>query len=191
MNILAIDTTNTRLTVALLTERGCFSEETEVGKSGHSALLMPAVDRVLKEGDVDVSELNAVAAVVGPGSFTGIRIGVAAMTALAFATGARRIAVTSFELIAYNRRSVTAAVDAGHGNVYAAECENGRVASARFISAEENVVDLKDAEYKPICPYSEALAGVVKAKAECGEYCDVLMPFYMRKSQAEREKDEI
>ncbi len=191
MNILAIDTTNTRLTVVLITEHGCFSEETEVGKSGHSALLMPTVDKVLKDGGVNVTCLNAVAAVVGPGSFTGIRIGVAAMTALAFATGARRIAVTSFELIAYNRRSVLAAVDAGHGNVYAAECENGRVTAARFISAEENFTGIDEAEYKPCCTFSEALAGVVKAKAESGEYCEVLAPFYMRKSQAEREKDEI
>lgn len=191
MNCLAIDTTNTRLTVVLLRDNQVIYREIEVGKSGHSALLMPTVDEVLKEGGVDVNELDAVAAVVGPGSFTGIRIGVSAMTAIAFGTGAKRVSLTSFELIAYNRQSVVAAVDAGHGNVYAAECENGKIMSTRFVSADDKESVINSAEFSPICSYHEALAGVVSRKLAGGEYCDVLVPYYMRKSQAERERDEI
>ena len=191
MNCLAIDTTNTRLTVVLLRDKDTFYREIEVGKSGHSALLMPTVDEVLKESGIEVDALDAVAAVVGPGSFTGIRIGVSAMTAIAFGTGAKRISLTSFELIAYNRQSVLAAVDAGHGNVYAAECENGKVMSTSFIPFGEGASDVKGAEYAPVCSYHEALAGVIAKKLADGEYCDVLVPFYMRKSQAERERDEV
>lgn len=191
MNCLAVDTTNMRLTVVLLKGEERFCRELEVGKSGHSSLLMPTVDEVLKEAELDACNLDAIACVVGPGSFTGIRIGVAAMTAIAYATGAKRIAVTSFELIAYNRRNVVAAVDAGHGNVYAARCENGEVISTEFISAEVGGKCVAGAEYSPICSYSEALIGVVAAKLKKEEFCDVLAPFYMRKSQAEREKDEV
>ena len=190
MNCLAVDTTNSKLTVVLLRGGDTFYREIEVGKSGHSRLLMPTVDEVLKEGGVKVGELDALAAVVGPGSFTGIRIGVSAMTALAFATGAKRISVTSFELIAYNRQSVLAVVDAGHSNAYCAECKDGKVLSASFVEAG-NIESLNGGVSKPVCEAHIALAGVVKNKLNSGEYCDVLMPFYMRKSQAEREKDEV
>ena len=188
MNCLAVDTTNSRLVVVLIKDGETFFRQIEVGKSGHSKLLMPTVDEVLKEGGVKVGELNAVAAVVGPGSFTGIRIGVSAMTALAFATGARRISVTSFDLIAYNRQNVHAIVDAGRGNYYCAECENGKVLSTTFTEAGNAP---EGGECEPVCESYLALAGVVRDKIAAGNgYCEVLIPFYMRKSQAEREKDE-
>ena len=188
MNCLAVDTTNSRLVVVLIKDGETFYRQIEVGKSGHSKLLMPTVDEVLKEGEVKVGELNAIAAVVGPGSFTGIRIGVSAMTALAYATGARRISVTSFQLIAYNRQSVRAIVDAGHSNFYCAECKDGKVLSTAFVEAGDT---LEKGESEPICDSYLALAGVVRNKIAAGDYCEVLMPFYMRKSQAEREKDEV
>lgn len=192
MNCLAIDTANTRLTAVLMKGGEVFYREIEVGKSGHSSLLMPTVDGLMKEGGVRPCELDAVAAAVGPGSFTGIRIGVSAVTAIAFATGARRVAVTSFELIAYNRQSVLAAVDAGHGNVYAAECEGGKVVSTRFIEAAEAADSgIEKAVYSSVCSCHEALAGVVAKKLADGDFCDVLVPFYMRKTQAERERDEV
>lgn len=191
MNCLAIDTTNAKLTVVLIKDGAVFYREIEVGKSGHSRLLMPTVDEVLKDGSIDVTELDTVAAVVGPGSFTGIRIGVSAATALAYATGARRISVTSFELIAYNRETLIAAVDAGHSNAYCAECKNGEVIKTEFVAADGDRSLLEGAIYQPICASHEALAGVVRNKIAKAEYTDVLVPFYMRKSQAEREKDEV
>lgn len=205
MNCLAIDTTNSKLTVVLLKDDGVFHREIEVGKSGHSRLLMPTVDEVLKEGKTAVSEIDTVAAVVGPGSFTGIRIGVSAMTAIAFANGAKRIGVTSFELIAYNCASVTAVVDAGHGNAYCAECKDGEVISTKFVSADEfkrSSLDANSAGVKetkspqnvrtaPYCESWKALAGAVRKKIDNGCYQPVLSPHYMRKSQAEREKDEV
>ncbi len=166
-----------------------FSRNIEVGKSGHSRILMPTIDELLKEADITTDELDVVAAVVGPGSFTGIRIGVACVSALAFATGAKRISVTSFELIAYNSERITAAVDAGHGNLYVADCENGRVIDAKFVENSKEA-DRASLRFKIDGDPAEALASVVKAKAENGEFIDVIVPYYMRKSQAEREKDE-
>lgn len=186
MNCIAIDTTSTRLTVALIKGDETYFDEREVGKSGHSSLLMPAVSALIAEHGMSAGDIDTVAAVVGPGSFTGIRIGVAAMTAMAYALGAKRIAVTSFELIAYNRDDVLAAVDAGHGNVYLAHCRGGRVVTTEF--ADHPV---EGAQYDICGDPAQTLAAVVRAKAAAGEYVKVLEPFYMRKSQAEREKDEI
>lgn len=187
MNCLAIDTTNTKLTVVVIKGGDTICREMEVGKSGHSRLLMPTVDETLKDSGLSIDDIDVVAAVVGPGSFTGIRIGVSAMTAIAFANHSKRIAVTSFELIAYNCAKVLAAVDAGHGNAYCAECEDGEVKKAYFTS--DGLPE--EAKTLPNCELSQALAGVVRKKAERGEFVDVLAPYYMRKSQAEREKDEI
>ncbi len=190
LNCLAIDTTSTKLTAVVIKDDTTFCREIEVGKSGHSGLLMPTVDSVLKEAGLSANDLNAVCAVVGPGSFTGIRIGVSAITALAFATGAKRIAVTSFELIAYNNcADVTAAVDAGHGNYYTAHCVNGEVVEASFVSAAEASDIVGKAKLSPDCSYSKALEGVVRKKIADESFVDVLVPYYMRKSQAEREND--
>ena len=112
------------------------------------------------------------------------------MTAIAFATGAKRVSVTTFELIAHRRGEILAAVDAGHGNTYLAKCENGRVLSASFCEAGEDI-DIKNAEYQPLKSVDETLAEVVAQKAKNGEFVNVFEPFYMKKSQAEREKDEV
>lgn len=189
MNILAIDTTSTGLSIALIKGEEAYSFTKEIGKSGHSATLMPTIDDTLKSHGVDVKDLDAVAVNVGPGSFTGIRIGVSAMTAIAFATGAKRIAVTSFELIAHGRGDVVAAVDAGHGNLYLAECSSGRVVNSFFLEAGDSKPE--NAVYLPSQSVDSALAQVVKEKAQNGEFVGVFEPFYMRKSQAEREKDEV
>ncbi len=188
--ILAIDTTGTDLSVALIKGEESFFVRKQIGKSGHSATLLPVIDELLKAHDTDIKDVNVVCAVVGPGSFTGIRIGVSAMTAIAFANNAKRVAITSFELIAYNREKLVAGVDAGHGNVYIAHCENGKVLSADFVEAKDNV-DLSDVVYQSACPIEVALAEVAKKKTADGEFVSVIEPYYMRKSQAEREKDEI
>ncbi len=190
MNILAIDTTSTYLAIALIKDDDVFSNTIEIGKSGHSATLLAKIDDTLKSHGIDVKELDAVAVNVGPGSFTGIRIGVAAMTAIAFAIGAKRISVTSFELIAHGRGELLAAVDAGHGNTYVAKCSCGKVLEASFCEANDDV-DLSNALYAPKDSVDVALADVVLEKAQNREFVSVFEPFYMRKSQAEREKDEV
>lgn len=192
MNILAIDTTSTGLSIALVKNGEMFSYTKEIGKSGHSATLMPSVKAMLDEHEVDVNDIDVIGVVVGPGSFTGIRIGVSAMTALAFATGAKRIAITAFELIAYNRRDCIAGVDAGHGNLYLAECQNGKVVKQSFVENGQNdSLDAAKIDFEPLASVDETLAKVAAIKAQNGDFVSVFEPFYMRKSQAEREKDEV
>lgn len=192
MNILAIDTTSTGLSIALVKNGEMFSYTKEIGKSGHSATLMPSVKAMLDEHEVDVNDIDVIGVVVGPGSFTGIRIGVSAMTALAFATGAKRIAITAFELIAYNRRDCIAGVDAGHGNLYLAECQNDKVVKQSFVEKGQNdSLDAAKIDFQPLASVDETLAKVAIRKANDKEFVSVFEPFYMRKSQAEREKDEV
>lgn len=86
----------------------------------HSVLLMDEVDKAFKEAGLTPSECDFFAAVTGPGSFTGIRIGIA--TAKGFAQGAGKplLSVTSFELLAYNVNSENfyTVIDAAHDHFY-------------------------------------------------------------------------
>lgn len=191
MKAILIDTTTQNLCLVLVDGEKSYKSETEVGKSGHSKVLMPYLDELLRSANVRIDDIDTVGVVVGPGSFTGIRIGVATATALAFSLNAKRIAITSFELLAYSRKKASLAVDAGHGNLYVAECENGKVLSTDFIDGEAaKTVNRKKFEFEPVKKYScsDVLGLVAKQKADSGEYVDVFEPYYMRKSQAEREK---
>jgi tRNA threonylcarbamoyladenosine biosynthesis protein TsaB len=67
---------------------------------GQAEALMPIIDAVMSKAGFSPAELNIVAASVGPGSFTGLRVGLAAARGIVLATGARLIGVTSFEAAA-------------------------------------------------------------------------------------------
>ena len=99
--------------------------------------------------------------------------------------------VTEFELIAYDRGRATAAVEAGRGNLYLAECVDGRVESTRFLPAEEREKLGGGLLFEPLGDRAETLARIAAKKAERGEFATAFEPYYMRKSQAERAKDEI
>lgn len=189
MKAILIDTTSSDLTVAFLDNKRVFSSVQFVGKTGHSAVLMPSIDKLLKANGLVVDDIDTVGVVVGPGSFTGIRIGVATATALAFSLNAKRIAVTSFELLAYSRQKADVAVDAGHGNLYVAHVEDGKVLSTDFIDGEAaKCVARSKFAFETAGDVANTLVSVAKEKAEKGEYVSVFEPYYMRKSQAEREK---
>lgn len=193
MNILYLDTSQNVLTVGVLAGGRNFPRTADAGKNGHTRILMGEIDAALNEASVDVGELDAVAAVTGPGSFTGIRIGAATAAAICRGTGAKKIAVTEFELIAYDRGTVNAAVEAGRGNLYCAHCRNGAAEETYFLSAEERA----DAEreggfvYDTVRDRAQVFAEIALKKAESGEYAAAFEPFYMRKSQAERAQDEV
>lgn len=121
MKFLAVDTSGKRLTVAAfngvrteVADRACALQ--------HSVLLMDELDGVLSRAQLSLADCDFLACVVGPGSFTGIRIGISAVKGLAFGASKPALAVTSFDAIAYADTSEKkiAAVDAGHGCVYAA-----------------------------------------------------------------------
>ena len=83
---------------------------------------MEEVDKVLKQADLSPAECDFFAAVVGPGSFTGIRIGISTIKGFCLAAGKPSLPVTSFETMAYNDvdgNKLLCLVDALHGRYYA------------------------------------------------------------------------
>jgi tRNA threonylcarbamoyladenosine biosynthesis protein TsaB len=102
MNILAIETTGPEASVAILNDHGMIREEVSTQKLNHLQNLIPMVDHLLKECKLSIDDVSLIAASEGPGSFTGIRIGIASARALAQALEIDTISVPTLKSFAYN-----------------------------------------------------------------------------------------
>lgn len=99
---LGIETSSAVSSVALMDESGIFNELTVQAGLTHSEQLVPHIDLLLKESKVDRSELKGIAVSIGPGSFTGLRIGLGTAKALAYALQIPLIGVMTLDGMAYN-----------------------------------------------------------------------------------------
>ena len=142
--ILAIETATPACSVALMC-KGEIIERFEIGNNIHSMQLLSMVDEVLNQSSTSLNQLDAIAAGQGPGSFTGLRIGVGVAQGLAYASGLPMIAVCSLEALAYqfDVERVLAGLDARMSEIYWASfyCTNGELSKASDIavSAPEQV----------------------------------------------------
>ena len=121
INYLAIDTSGNGLTVAVGGEKKAVSR-LENCTLTHSVELMGEIENTLEKAGLDKENIDVFACSVGPGSFTGIRIGVSTVRAFGYALNKKVLAVTSFLSLAYNvekGRKKLAVIDARHGNYYA------------------------------------------------------------------------
>ena len=120
LSLLAIETATSNCSVAL-SHAGKIFERAENGSNVHSQVLLTMVREVLDDADVAISELHAIAVGQGPGSFTGLRIGVGVAQGLAYGCGCQMIGISSLEVLAHQAPmdgSVIAAIDARMGEVY-------------------------------------------------------------------------
>lgn len=99
-SVLAVDTSQKIMTVAFLRGEKTIIERVE-GEKNHSALLMPAIDRILKEAGLSAGDIDCFCLVTGPGSFTGLRVGLATLKGLTFGRNAPFLALNTEELSAY------------------------------------------------------------------------------------------
>lgn len=146
MKILALET-SAKAVSAAITEAGtllaaCYQN---TGLT-HSRTLMPMVEAMLKNAELTMADMDAIAVAAGPGSFTGIRIGVAAAKGLAFAAEKPVVGVSTLEAMAWNVAHmdglVICAMDARRSQVYNAvfEAKDGiltRLCPDRAIALEE------------------------------------------------------
>ena len=102
MSVLAIDTSNKTLSVAIIKDEGTIVEQTVPDTLQHSVKLMPAIQEVLQESQVSMQELTGVIVAKGPGSYTGLRIGVTVAKTLAKTLQIPLKAVSSLQAIGAN-----------------------------------------------------------------------------------------
>ncbi|MBO5937215.1 MAG: tRNA (adenosine(37)-N6)-threonylcarbamoyltransferase complex dimerization subunit type 1 TsaB [Clostridia bacterium] len=124
MKILAVDTSAVCASVAVTQDGKILSESSINTGLTHSRTLMPMIDAVLRNGEIAMESIDMFACSVGPGSFTGIRIGVAAIKGLCDALSKKCVPVSTLEALAYNLigRNCTAVsvMDARCNQVYCA-----------------------------------------------------------------------
>ncbi len=124
MRILGIDTATWRASVGLRIGGELAAEVSRTADGSHAVSLLALVHDVLREAGCAVHELDAVAVSGGPGSFTGLRIGLSVAKGISYATGARLVAVPTLEAlartVAHLEGALCPTLDARKGEVYAA-----------------------------------------------------------------------
>ncbi|MCA1767429.1 MAG: tRNA (adenosine(37)-N6)-threonylcarbamoyltransferase complex dimerization subunit type 1 TsaB [Idiomarina sp.] len=128
-NLLAIDTSTENCSVALQWQDKLLTDAVESPRE-HSQRLLPFVEQVLQQAKTNLSQLNGLVVGVGPGSFTGVRIGVSMAQGLAFSSELPVFAVSSLQALAqqairkHNAEAVVACIDARMGEIYYALYRN-------------------------------------------------------------------
>lgn len=124
MKLLAIDTSGPVCGVAILTESGIAYECAVVNKLTHSTNLMPMIETAFASTGLTVADMDRIAVVTGPGSFTGVRIGVSTAKGLAHGAGKPCVAVDALEAMAAGAGEFSGVIcpiqDARAGQVYGA-----------------------------------------------------------------------
>ncbi len=150
--ILGIDSSAITAGCALYDGGKVIAEQFLNTKHTHSQTLLPMVEDMLKSAEVKLTDVETIAVTAGPGSFTGLRIGIASVKGMAMGAGKRCVSVSTLEAIAYNFVGVDGiiccAMDARCGQVYNAlfRSENGiitRLCEDRAIKSADLYEELK------------------------------------------------
>ncbi len=102
MTILGIDTSGKTASAAVCTENSVLAQTTVYTKLTHSQVILPICEEVLKSAGMVLTDIDVIAAAAGPGSYTGLRIGIAAVKGICFALGKPCIGISTLESLAYN-----------------------------------------------------------------------------------------
>ena len=217
MLILAISTSSKICSVALLEDDKVLKELNIENQKTHSENLLPLIDKLFKYVKKNISELNLIACDNGPGSFTGIRIGIATVKAIAEANQIPVVSCSSLEALSYNIYATTTTlcsmIDARNNQVYCGIFDKNHNLLENYIADDINTIITVLKHYKDLSFVGDGanlhhnlLSGILCADNNihagnvgiCGfnkyqnsiyETADSIVPMYLRKSQAERMKD--
>lgn len=124
MLTLAFDTSSKTVSVALLRDRAVIRSVILQKEQNHSEVLLPAIDEACRQSGISVRDIGFFACTLGPGSFTGLRIGLSTLKGLIMATGKPAAGVSSLAALALNveqkDKIIGSMMDAGRGQVYLA-----------------------------------------------------------------------
>lgn len=124
MKILAVDTSAVVASCAIVDDEKLIGEITINNKLTHSQNIMPMIDRLLKDTECKLADIDLFAAAIGPGSYTGLRIGEATVKGLANGMGKKVIGINTLEALAYNlphcEHLITPLMDARKNRVFTA-----------------------------------------------------------------------
>jgi tRNA threonylcarbamoyladenosine biosynthesis protein TsaB len=189
MIVLAADTSLPILSVALVSDGALVGAVAMEGRGSRNEKLLPAVDWLLTESGIERASIGLLAVTRGPGSFTGVRIGLATMQGLAMALRRPVCAMSTHEAIASAETGrVVIADDAGRGEWYLSLFEDGQERVAPHLAQsvpEERVItvnDLLQRDNVALRCARHALA--IEQRGDGERYRDVT-PIYVRLAEAE------
>ncbi len=157
MKILAIETSCDVASVSLLEDNKLIKELKNQAVKNHSETLMPLIDELLKTTNTTIHDIDLFACDNGPGSFTGIRIGLSTVKAFCDVTNKQCSCVSSLEALAYTNIAddnsiICSMIDAKHDNVYA----------GLFEKKGENLVKLNEFVFSNINDFLKNLSSLKK-----------------------------
>jgi len=124
MRILAVDTSTKSCSVAIIDDQSLLAEQIKVTKQTHAKHVMGMIDDVIELSGLKFNDLEGFAVCRGPGSFTGLRIGISTVKGLAFASGKPLVGVSSLDALAMQSANpsflITSLLDAKRKEVYCA-----------------------------------------------------------------------
>ncbi|MBX4271579.1 tRNA (adenosine(37)-N6)-threonylcarbamoyltransferase complex dimerization subunit type 1 TsaB [Clostridium estertheticum] len=169
MKILSLDSATQSATCAILDDNKVLGEITFNYKKQHSQILMPIIDELFKNTQMNIDDIDAFVASKGPGSFTGLRIGMATIKGLSQGTNKPFVTVSTLDSLAYNLAYTDGIIcpilDALRDNVYTAlytfeDKKLNRISDYINISIDELITMLKDKD----CTISFVGDGILKFK---------------------------
>ncbi len=190
MKILALETSAKAVSAAVTEDGKVLASGYQDTGLTHSRTLMPIVEHILKNTDLTVQDCDVIAVAAGPGSFTGIRIGVSAAKGLAFAAEKPAVGVSTLAAMARNVAwldgLVICAMDARRQQVYNAlfQAENGtltRLTPDRAISLEDLAAEVKEDE-RPKIIVGDGARLCYNALSEQGISCRMAPPHLIMQS---------
>ena len=189
MLVLAADTSLPILSVALISDETLVGAMALEGRGSRNEKLLPAIDWLLAENGVERGAIELFAVTRGPGSFTGVRIGLATMQGLAMALRRPVCAMSTHEAIAFQEAGRVAVVDdAGRGEFYVSLFDDGESLTAPHLAAaipDERVIRAGDFMQRDNVALRCARRALeIERRGEGERYRDVT-PIYVRLAEAE------
>ncbi len=208
MKKLLIDTSGIEISAGIfegVNEKALVSVE---ARREYNRILMPMIEKILRETGLDSCDIDLFGAALGPGSFTGIRVGVAAMKGMAQATGKKFAGVSTLDIIAASAGGageIMAVIGAGRNEFYAAGYEGGVLKTPyMLLSKEEALIEaekgvsfalLEREPYAGMLPEKsikyrikgvsmQVFNDIIEKAGAQGSMLDA-SPVYIRKSEAE------
>lgn len=209
MIVLGIESATARAGVAIGTADGVIASAEVTRGPRHAEILVPAVKFVCEQAGIELSEVTAIAVDIGPGLFTGLRVGIATANGLAQALGIPMIGVSSLDLLAHPMRhtatDIVSVIDARRSEVYAArygvtDNELKRVMEPTVLPPDDLVAQLTATPDVIVVGDTLADHGAVFALPSAQTLVEIavtrnpvdpsaIAPLYLRKSDAELNAD--
>ena len=180
MKVLSIDTSSKIASIAIIEDGRVLDEMHVLSEEEHSQTLMPMIEKMFNDNNMDLDEIDLIGCSRGPGSFTGIRIGIATAKAFSDAKNIPLIGIDSLEALAYsvviekenNDCEILAMINAKNDNVYAATylVNNGKlnmVKNAEIMNLTEtvNYIDFKKQVFIVGCEDEDSIRKLIQAEA--------------------------